>query len=103
MLTSPLLKTPPLYTKSIADDLVQDTMAKALKNSKQLRDDTALESWLYGILNNCWRDYLRSKRELENIDDIVLVNPETPDIVFERQDLCKLIQKQMGQLTIGQR
>lgn len=91
------------HSHDIADDLVQDAMAKALKNSKQLRDLNAIDSWLYGILNNCWRDYLRCKRELENIDDIVLVNAETPDVAFERQDLCKLIQKQMAKLTISQR
>ena len=91
------------HQHDIADDIVQDAMAKALKNIKQLRDHEALDSWLYGILNNCWRDYLRSKRDIENIDDIVLINHETPEIAFERQDLSNIIQIQMEQLSVGQR
>lgn len=91
------------HAHDLADDLVQETMAKALKNNNQLRDHAAMDSWLYGILNNCWRDYLRSKRELDNIDDIVLMSQDTPHRAFERQDLSRIIQQQMEQLNIGQR
>lgn len=91
------------HVHDIADDLVQETMAKALKNIKQLRDHAVLDSWLYGILNNCWRDYLRSKRELDDIDDFILLSEDTPEKAFERQDLTRIIQKQMEQLNIGQR
>lgn len=91
------------HTHDIADDLVQETMTKALKNSKQLRDQAAMDSWLFGILNNCWRDYLRNKRELDDIDDIVLLSRDMPDKDFERQDLSRIIQQQMEQLNIGQR
>ncbi|MDH5445270.1 MAG: RNA polymerase sigma factor [Gammaproteobacteria bacterium] len=91
------------HQHELADDLTQETMAKALKNIKQLRDPEALDSWLYGILNNCWRDYLRAKKNLENIDDVVMINEETPESTFERQDLCNIIQSQMQQLNLGQR
>jgi len=91
------------HAHDIADDLVQETMAKALKNSKQLRDPAALDSWLYGILNNCWRDFLRSNRELDDIDELVLLSKDTPENAFERQDLTKVIQQQMEQLSIGHR
>jgi len=91
------------HSHDIADDLVQDAMGKALKNYKQLRDHGALNSWLFGILNNCWRDYLRQRHDFDNIDDIVLISHDTPDKHFERQDLSRIIQDHMEQLNIGQR
>lgn len=91
------------HQHDIADDLVQDTMAKALKNSKQLRDHSALNSWLFGILNNCWRDHLRSKRVLDNIDDVILTSHDRPDKAFERSDLVNAVQQEMEKLNIGQR
>lgn len=91
------------HQPDLADDLTQETMTKAFKNKQQLKDPKALDSWLYGILHHCWIDYLRSKKNLENIDDMVIVYEETPESAFEREDLSKIIQSQMQQLNIGQR
>ncbi|MDH5179257.1 MAG: RNA polymerase sigma factor [Gammaproteobacteria bacterium] len=87
----------------LAEDLVQETLTKALKNSNQLRDHAAMDSWLFGILNNNWRDYLRRKKDLDNIDDVVLKSPLTPERQFERQEITTLVRKHMEELTIGQR
>ena len=91
------------HDHDLADDLVQETMAKALKHAKQLRDNSAIHSWLFGIMNNCWRDHLRREKNMDNIDDIILHSSETPENDFERQDVKKLIRKHMEQLNIGQR
>ena len=87
----------------LADDLVQETMAKALKHAKQLRDKSAIQSWLFGIMNNCWRDHLRRQRDMDNIDDVVLHSNDAPESDFERQDVKKLIRRHMEQLNMGQR
>ena len=87
----------------LSDDLVQETMAKALKHAKQLRDKSAVQSWLFGIMNNCWRDHLRRQKDMDNIDDVILHSEDAPDADFERQDVKKLIRKHMEQLNIGQR
>ena len=49
------------HSASLADDLVQDTMFKAMKNIDSLRDHKIIDAWLYRILLNNWHDYLRVK------------------------------------------
>ncbi len=57
------------HDPALADDLVQDTMVKAIKNSSKLREIATLDTWLYRILINCWHDYLRvSGRHVELFD-----------------------------------
>jgi|GEM_PF-4899963 len=43
-----------------ADDLVQETCEKALGNVHRFQPGTSLQSWMYRILQNCWRDRLKS-------------------------------------------
>ena len=47
-------------TADQADDLVQEACEKALRNAEKWRPGTALDSWMYRIFQNCWRDQLRS-------------------------------------------
>lgn len=57
------------HDAALADDLVQETIYKALKNASRLRDVDTLDSWLYRILYNCWQDYLRVKgRHVEFVE-----------------------------------
>lgn len=57
------------HESALADDLVQETMFKALKNAGSLREVSTMDTWLYRILINCWHDYLRvSGRNVELFD-----------------------------------
>lgn len=57
------------HDPALADDLVQETIYKAIKNASSLRDVAMLDSWIYRILFNCWHDYLRVKdRNVEYVD-----------------------------------
>ena len=47
------------HQHALADDLVQETLARAMEKCGQLRDASQLEPWLFAILTNCWRDHLR--------------------------------------------
>ena len=47
------------HNAALADDLVQETLIKALKNANQLRDPSLLNSWVFSILANCLRDHYR--------------------------------------------
>ncbi len=47
------------HNTTLADDLVQETMLKALQNAEKLRNHATLDTWLYRILLNNWHDYLR--------------------------------------------
>jgi len=91
------------HQSDVADDLVQETMAKAIKYARQLRDKNAMESWLFGIMANCWRDYLRKQKPMDDIDDDLLSHNDTPEQHYERQDIVDLIQNTMSELPIGQR
>jgi RNA polymerase sigma-70 factor (ECF subfamily) len=44
-----------------ADDLVQIAVERALTRSSQLREDTRLSSWVFGILRNAWIDETRTR------------------------------------------
>ncbi|MEJ2509524.1 MAG: sigma-70 family RNA polymerase sigma factor [Gammaproteobacteria bacterium] len=87
----------------LADDLVQETLAKALKSASQLRNRDALDSWLFGILANCWRDHFRARREMDNIDDYVLTNNVTPETEHEQQHITDRVRRAVGGLPEGQR
>jgi len=91
------------HQADLADDLVQDTLTKAIQNAKQLRDPNALNGWLFGIMANCWRDYLRKQKPLDDIDDVLLSHQETPEYERERQDIVDLVRETMAQLPVGQR
>ena len=45
-----------------ADDLVQDTCARALANAEQWQSGTRLDSWMYRIAQNLWFDNMRAQK-----------------------------------------
>ncbi|MBX9747928.1 MAG: sigma-70 family RNA polymerase sigma factor [Hyphomonadaceae bacterium] len=52
-----------------ADDLVQDTLVKALANVERFEPGTNLRAWLFTILRNHYYSQLRkTKREVEDAD-----------------------------------
>jgi RNA polymerase sigma-70 factor (ECF subfamily) len=68
-----------------ADDLVQDSIERALRRSNQLRDLSFLAAWLRRILHNLYIDDLRRRRsqgiqqDIEKlVDDLELSGP-SPD------------------------
>jgi RNA polymerase sigma-70 factor, ECF subfamily len=48
--------------RDLADDLVQETMARAIDRAGQYRGDAPLGAWLHRIALNAWRDHLRRRR-----------------------------------------
>lgn len=51
-----------------ADDLVQVTCEKALRNLSGYVPGTRLDSWLFRIMRNAWIDQIRSRRDTTSID-----------------------------------
>ena len=45
-----------------ADDLVQDTIERALRNLHQWQQGTKLDSWMFRIAQNLWIDAMRARR-----------------------------------------
>ena len=54
-----------------AEDLVQETMVRALEKSDTLRSPASLRSWLFRIAHNTTIDYYRRQRE-EPSEDLAL-------------------------------
>ncbi|MCW8921095.1 MAG: RNA polymerase sigma factor [Sedimenticola sp.] len=50
---------------SLADDLTQEALAKALANVHTLKQEKALEGWAFSILANCFRDHCRRNRQTD--------------------------------------
>ena len=91
------------HQPSLADDLAQEAIEKALKKHRQLRDPKTVKSWLYRILSNCWYDHLRRRRETVDIDDFVLIDPETPDSQHQRNQIVTEVRLAISKLPMGQR
>ena len=47
--------------RSDAEDLVQDTLVKALRFAERFEQGTNLKAWLYTILHNTWRNRIRDR------------------------------------------
>ena len=88
---------------ALADDLVQDTLTKAMRKAGQLRDQKAGEAWLFSILNNCFRDHFRRQRETEDIDNVTLLAESTPEIDRGRKESVERVRDAIATLSDGQR
>ena len=97
------------HDAALADDLVQETLYKALKKSGQLRDIEALEGWLFRILANCWHDHLRQRRSTVDIDDLddmeemPFENRPTPEDMHGEKQLVARVRSAIERLPLGQR
>ena len=91
------------HSATLADDLVQDTVIKAMRNANSLRDLNAMNSWLFTILSNCWRDYLRQQKPTEDIDECIFTDDDTPELAQERQNITDIVQQAIATLPQGQR
>ena len=91
------------HAADIADDLVQDTVIKAMRNANSLRDMQKMNSWLFTILANCWRDYLRRQKPTDDIDECILTDDDSPELAQERQNITDIVQHAVATLPQGQR
>ena len=58
-----------LRDENLAEELVQETLLKAIKNFKSFRGDAALRTWLVQILRNEISGYFRKKQREKNLSD----------------------------------
>jgi RNA polymerase sigma-70 factor (ECF subfamily) len=94
------------HNRALADDLVQDTLVRALEHADKLRDPERLRGWLFGILANRWKDHLRSLRptvDIDALDEECFVSELTPEIEYGRVELAFRVQSAIALLPMGQR
>jgi len=95
------------HDRALADDLVQETLARACERAHQLREPGRLRSWLFGIMTNCWRDHLRALRPSIDIDaldeDALPGSDDTPELACGRAETAAMVRAAVARLPIGQR
>lgn len=94
------------HNAALADDLVQETLIKALKNAHQLRDPSLLNSWLFSILANCWRDHFRQHKEMEDVDELEdyrYAHNNTPEHSHAQSQIVVRVRNAIDKLPLGQR
>ena len=94
------------HNSALADDLVQETLIKALKNKSQLRDPSLLNSWLFSILANCLRDHFRKHKEMDDIDELEefrYSHENTPEIEHSQAQIVLHVRTAIALLPTGQR
>jgi RNA polymerase sigma-70 factor, ECF subfamily len=94
------------HNRAVADDLVQDALAKALDRHNQLRDHEALHGWLCSILANCWHDHLRGRKEMTDIDELdesELSSDNCPEGDCLQNEIVKRVRLAVACLPAGQR
>jgi RNA polymerase sigma-70 factor (ECF subfamily) len=91
------------HSAALADDLVQETLTKALQKSSQLRDPKARDAWLFTILANCYRDHFRKLRDMDDIDELEISLEATPETETGRNEIVGKVRAAIERLPAGQR
>jgi RNA polymerase sigma-70 factor (ECF subfamily) len=89
--------------REIAEDLVQETVRKALEGVPQLRDQRKARAWLFKILVNCARDHLRLRRDWDELED----DQHTYDLGCDVQTIARAtahdVREALGELEASRR
>ncbi|MDA0224756.1 MAG: sigma-70 family RNA polymerase sigma factor [Proteobacteria bacterium] len=87
--------------RNAADDLVQDTLERALVKFHLWRPGSDLRAWLFAIMHNVHVNHVRARREFTAFDDEAPEIPvrATQEIALQGRDLGRAV----AQLPEGQR
>jgi RNA polymerase sigma-70 factor, ECF subfamily len=94
--------------RSEAEDLVQETYAKALKGFSSFQPETNFNAWIYRILRNTFltsRTGLKSTLALEEDGDGEILPPtqQTPESILLQRSDWQLVQQALEQLPVAYR
>ena len=91
------------HNADVADEVVQETMIKAIQKIDQLENINALDSWLFRVMSNCFIDICRKQKELVDIEDIVLLEEETPESIHSRSETLASVRTAIARLPLKHR
>ncbi len=94
------------HDATLADDLTQATLEKALRRSGQLRDETRILPWMMAILANAFRDHLRARRETVDLDDLaetLASDDPTPEEAWRSRDIVRRVRREVARLPAAHR
>lgn len=81
----------------LAQDIIQDTMLKAVLNINKFQPKAKFSTWLIKIATNVYRDHLRKNKSFELVDENFIDNgKQVEEIVisnYEYKEIMKIILK----------
>lgn len=83
---------------SLADDLVQEALTKSYKNLHQLRELKAMKKWMFDIMTNCWRDHLRRRKPVEDLDALPDNDVPCHSDSHEQDEISKIVRRTVWKL-----
>jgi RNA polymerase sigma-70 factor (ECF subfamily) len=88
-----------------AQDLAQETLLQAVKSAHRFRGDSALYTWLHGILLNLWRHHARQAARVTITDAVPETAAETaaPGSALDQASDSDALWDALGQLTAAHR
>jgi len=94
------------HDAALSDDLVQEALSKGWTRRAQLRDEAALKAWMVSIMNHCWLDHLRSRRDFDDVEDLqdeLESAADTPEACCDREQVITCVREAVARLPMGQR
>ena len=98
------------HDRQEAEDLVQETYAKALKGFSSFQPGTNFRAWIYKILRNAFftsRTGLKASAtvplEIENEEEPWPTDKETPESILLQRSDEQLVQRALEQLPVAYR
>jgi len=98
------------HDRQEAEDLVQETYAKALKGFPSFQPGTNFRAWIYKILRNAFltsRTGLKATTtvslDLEGEEDVLPVVRETPESILLQRSDGQLVQQALEELPVAYR
>ena len=91
------------HNHDVADEVVQETMIKAMHSVDNVKNIDALDSWLFRVMSNCFIDYCRRRREEIDIDEITLFEPDTPETIQVQSEMLVSVKSAIADLPLKHR
>ena len=91
------------HNQDVADEVVQETMIKAMQSVDKVKNIDALDSWLFRVLSNCFIDLCRKRREEIDIDEVPLFEQDTPETLHLQNEMLDLVRTAISSLPIKHR
>ena len=91
------------HDRALAEDLAQECLLKALSSKSKLQHLKYLDTWLFRILINTWHDYLKKKKDLENLDDYAFTSISDIENDYLTGELISRVRKEISKLPIALR
>ena len=88
---------------SLADDLVQESLTRALSNLPSLKREQALEGWAFTILANCFRDHCRRNRSADPFEECIDHTQPTAEERLSTEQITERVRLAVKRLPPAQR